>query len=38
MNPIKKKIFRNLEVFAEFIKGAKITNIEPVRLLIKNLG
>ena len=34
----KIKKIRNLDVLNKFLKGVKITNIRPARLLIKNLG
>ena len=30
--------FRNLEILNKFLIGAKIINIEPAKLLIKNRG
>ena len=34
----KIKKIRSLDVLNKFLKGVKITNIKPARLLIKNLG
>ena len=35
---VENKKFRSLEPLNKILKGAKITNIEPIKLLIKNLG
>ena len=38
IKPNRRRRFRSFDVLNKFLKGAKITNIEPTKLLIKNLG